>query len=421
MMLKRSISSLLDQVLLSALNFGIAFALIQGISKSEYGLYVQLWLFGLLATSIADALLGNAFNILNNRPVEERPNHLLLNSFRLSLGIAAVAALLGAAFSLWLTQEWASWTDRLGLLCVYVCYLLVLVTREFKRVCFYLTERWQRALIMDAVFACSAVSGLAAFWWAGWLSVTTVFVALTVASGLAFLHAPKFDEDRAPLAIKHITDLAHKTWALSGWALPGTVVGWAINNVYLFLLSEMLGSAATAEANASKLAIMPLALTLVAWYQIFRADIARLAQSGDDVAYKRFVRKSFVWMYVPLLAYLPAFTLVYPWIEPLLTKRGYTHMDTLIMWWFVSAAVAPLKFFGTSLLVGFEAFKPLFKLSVLSLVVQSLGVLLAGNFFGLLYVVPALIVADLLEAALMWGLLLPRAMRAKVVAASQPG
>ena len=63
----------------------------------------------------------------------------------------------------------------------------------------------------------------------------------------------------------------------------------------------------------------------------------------------------------------------------------------------------------------------MFKLNVLSLVVQSIGVLLAGNFFGLLYIVPALIVADLLEAALMWGLLLPRAMRAKVVAAPQAG
>ena len=97
--LKRSLSSLLDQVLLSALNFGIAFLLIQGIGKAEYGLYVQLWLFGLLATSIVDALLGNAFNSLNNRPGEERPPDLLRDSFLLALLIAGITSVLGFSLS----------------------------------------------------------------------------------------------------------------------------------------------------------------------------------------------------------------------------------------------------------------------------------------------------------------------------------
>ena len=61
-----------------------------------------------------------------------------------------------------------------------------------------------------------------------------------------------------------------------------------------------------------------------------------------------------------------------------------------------------------SMLVGFEAFKPLFKLSVLSLVVQSVGVLAAARWAGLPYVLLALIVADAVEAAIMWFRLMPR-------------
>jgi len=406
--LKRSVGSLVDQVLLSALNFGIAFALIQGISKAEYGLYVQLWLFGLLATAVADALLGNSFNILNNRSPSERPQHLLTNSYRLSLLIALAAALLGSGLSLWLTQDWTSWADRLLLSAVYAVYLLVLVSREFKRVCFYLTERWQSALMMDAIFATCSVALLGLLWVMNWLNVTLVLVALTAASAVAALLTPSLVTENVPAQRTALFKLAETSWSISSWALPGAMLGWCVNNVYLFVLSQLLGSTATAEANASKLAIMPLALTLVAWYQVSRADISRLAQSSDSTLYTPFIKRATLLMYAPVAIYTPLFILVYPWLEPLLVSRGYTHMDMLIALWFVSAALAPLKVLGTSMLVGFEAFKPLFKLSIASLLTQMVSVVIVASYFGLSYVPLALIAADLLEIAVMWFHLLPR-------------
>lgn len=412
--LKRSISSLIDQVLLSALNFGIAFALIQGISKTEYGLYVQMWLFGLLATSIVDALLGNSFNILNNRPEGERPPHLLRDSVHLTFAVGLAAGVLGFALSFWWTQDWVGWTERIELACVYAVYMFVLVGREFKRVCLYLTERWQTALWVDATFAGCAVILLGLLWWQGMLSVMSVFVALATASAIAWSVTPALAQDGHQVQAAALWSLARRSWAVSSWALPGTIVGWSINNIYLFVLGEFMGPASTAEANASKLAIMPLALTVVAWHQVSRADIARLAQSGESSVFKPFIRKAALLLYAPVLVYVPVFVLAYPWIEPHLVQRGYLQMDTLIALWFVSALLAPVKVLGTSLLVGFEAFKPLFKLSVLSLVLQSVGVLLAAIWMGLPYVLLALIVADVVEAAIMWLRLMPRYVAQRV-------
>lgn len=405
--------SLIDQVLLSALNFGIAFALIQGISKADYGLYVQLWLFGLLATTLNDALLGNAFNILNTRPPSERPAHLQTDAYRLSLLVALVTAVLGGVVSVWLTPDWASWYDRMMLAAVYAAYLLTLVSREFKRVCFYLTERWQSALLMDAVFAACAVVMLAVLWWQHWLNVTLVMVALTLASVVAALVTPSLLTPHQAFDRTALLGLAKTSWLLSSWALPGALVGWCVNNVYLFMLSQLLGSTATAEANASKLAIMPLALTLTAWYQVSRADISRLAQSSDATLHKPFIKKAFWLMYAPMALYIPLFVLIYPWLDPLLLSRGYTHMDTLIALWFVYAALSPLKFMGTAMLIGFEAFKPLFQLSVASLATQVVCVLVVGTWLGLPYVPLALIAADVLEIAVMWLYLLPRSTAAQ--------
>lgn len=406
--LKRSLSSLLDQVLLSALNFGIAFLLIQGIGKAEYGLYVQLWLFGLLATSIVDALLGNAFNSLNNRPGEERPPDLLRDSFLLALLIAGITSVLGFSLSFWWTRDWPDGLARFELAGAYAAYLFVLVGREFKRVCLYLTERWQTALWVDTVFAGLSVTLLVGLWWQHALNVMTVFIALGTASAAAWWLTPALVQAASPAQLAKLFSLAKRSWAVSSWALPGTVVGWSINNIYLFILGEFMGAASTAEANASKLAIMPLALTLVAWYQISRADISRLAQGGDASAFRPFVKKAALLMYAPIVLYVPVFVLMFPWLEPHLIQRGYLQMDTLIALWFVSALLAPVKFLGMSMLVGFEAFKPLFKLSVLSLVVQSVGVLAAARWAGLPYVLLALIVADAVEAAIMWFRLMPR-------------
>ena len=407
-MLKRSVGSLVDQVLLSALNFGIAFALIQGISKAEYGLYVQLSLFGLLATSIADALLGNAFNILNNRATGERPEHLLVNSYRLSWGIAAVSAVLGSGLSVWLTADWSSWADRLTLALVYGVYLLVVVSREFKRVCFYLTDRWQQALLMDATYAGCAVLLLGGMWWLHWLNVIHVFMALTVASALAAMVTHRLHEASTPVQWTALRHLAQKSWSVSSWALPGVIVGWSINNAYLFVLSSLLGASATAEVNASKLAIMPLALSLIAWHQVSRADISRLAQTGGRAEYQAFVRKAALLMYAPMVLYIPLFVLIYPWIEPVLASKGYSHMAALLILWFVSAALAPCKFLGNAMLVGFEAFKPLFHLNLVSLATQTVGVYVMARFFDLPMVLLALIAADLIEIAVMWFVLLPR-------------
>ncbi len=407
-MLKRSISSLLDQVLLSALNFGIAFALIQGIPKAEYGLYVQLSLYGLLVTTMMDAYLGNSFNILNNRPPDQRPADLLGNTIRISYAISALAALTGIIMVLWLTRDWSDALHRTYVILVYTVYLVLVVNREFKRACCYLTERWKQAFLMNAIFASCSVIFLSVLWWSGKLSVVSVFVALAVSSGLATVITPTLTELKPLHSIRSTLELAKKSWLVSNWALPGSVLGWSINNAYLFILSVLSGPGATAEVNATKLAIMPLALTLIAWYQVSRADISRLVQLGTSTSYTHYVRKSFLLMYAPVPVYLLVLYLVYPWMEPVLLKKDYTHSEFLLILWGFSAFITPLKFLGTSLLVGFEAFKVLFKLSLLSLVVQIAGVFFFVQFFDFTYVIVALILADLLEIVIMWFVFIPR-------------
>lgn len=406
--LKRSVGSLVDQVILSALNFGIAFALIQGISKTEYGMYVQLILFGLLATSLVDALIGNSFNILNSRPDTASRDQLLAKAMRLSGFSALVFSAVGGCYAFWLEHDGSLSADQLLLVAAFIGYTVVLVQREFKRVCLYLTDRWQQALALDALYAALVVCLTGAAWWAGQLTLTRVFVVLGVSSALAAAMTPSLVHKRTVVLLPDAMGLLKQCWAISAWALPGVVVGWAINNAYLFVLNLVLGAAATAELNASKLAVMPLMLSLIAWYQVSRSDIARLAQADVKTGFKPFLIKSAILMYVPVLLYVPLFYLVFPWLEPVLAAKGYTHMGTLVTFWFVLFLLNPIKYLGTSMLVGFEAFKSLLKLNLVSLTVQTVGVYYLATHHELPTVLFALMAADLIEGAVMWGYLLPR-------------
>lgn len=407
-MLKRSVGSLVDQVILSALNFGIAFALIQGISKTEYGMYVQLTLFGLLATSLVDALIGNAFNSLNSRSDTGSHDHLLAKALRLSGFSALVFSVVGGLYAFWLEHDGSLSVDQLLLVAAFIGYTMVLVRREFKRVCLYLTDRWQQALALDALYAGFVVCLLGMAWWIGQLTLTRVFVVLAVSSALAAAMTPSLVHKRNVVSLPDVMGLLKQCWAISAWALPGVAVGWAINNAYLFVLNLVLGAAATAELNASKLAVMPLMLSLVAWYQVSRSDIARLAHAETKTGFNPFVIKSALLMYAPVLLYVPLFYLVFPWIEPVVVAKGYAHMGPLVTFWFVLFLLNPIKYLGTSLLVGFEAFKPLLKLNLVSLTVQTVGVYYLATHQALPTVLFALMAADLIEGVVMWGYLLPR-------------
>lgn len=407
-MLKRSVGSLVDQVILSALNFGIAFALIQGISKTEYGMYVQLTLFGLLVTSLVDALIGNSFNSLNSRSDTASRDQLLARALRLSSFSALVFSALGGCYAFWLLHDDSLSLDQLLLVAAFIGHTVVLVQREFKRVCLYLTDRWQQALVLDALYAALVVCLMGAAWWAGQLTLTRVFVVLGVSSALAAAMTPSSVHKRHVVLPSDVMALFKQCWAISAWALPGVVVGWGVNNAYLFVLNLVLGAAATAELNASKLAVMPLMLSLIAWYQVSRSDIARLAHAEDKMGFKPFVIKSALLMYVPVLFYVPLFYVAFPWIEPVVVAKGYSHMGTLVTFWFVLFLLNPIKYLGTSILVGFEAFKSLLKLSVVSLTVQTAGVYYLATHHDLPTVLFALMAADLIEGAVMWGYLLPR-------------
>jgi O-antigen/teichoic acid export membrane protein len=204
-------------------------------------------------------------------------------------------------------------------------------------------------------------------------------------------------------------------WGITRWAVPGVLVGWMGNSIYLYLTGAILGLAATAELNAARLLLMPVGLITVAWFQMARADIARLVGDNDRRKLRGFLAKSLALIFTPILGYFGVLALGYDWVVLLLSADKYGGLQGLTVVWAVYFSVYTVKFIAVGLLVGFEAYRPLLLVSVVSLCLQSGLLLWLPAVYGMPAVVWCLVASESLEMAILWGYLLPKSMKKMTV------
>ena len=397
-----------DQALLSALNFGAGIFLIRHVTKDVYGAYVQLFALGVLACAVIDSLVANAVANLSSRTPEADMPRVLANAHRLArlmgVGLAAVAVLAMQWAQPDAVSGWARWAVSL----TFGIYLAALAFRDFKRTLLYLVHRATDVLWLDGLYVALCVVAGAAPYAADRLSISTIFLGMALANAVAVVATRPVVALQATPGWRALDQTLRTCWGIARWALPGIVVGWASTSGYLYVTGSTLGVGATAELNASRLMIMPLILITMAWHQMARADIARLVGQAEWLPIRAFIGKSVLLLYVPAAAYLVVLWGGYPWIKPMVVTAAYQAFDALLFAWLLYFAVYVVKFLGLGLLVGFEAYKPLFKLSVCTLALQMGLLWTLTPHWGMVSAIWVLTLTEVVELLVMWLVLLPR-------------
>lgn len=410
-MIKRSIASVLDQALLSGLNFSIGIYLISTVPKGEYGLYVQLFAVGVLFCGVVDALVANALANLSSRHPPEVMAGKVATAQVIARLLGTLLALLGGGLAFGL-----QWDDPLGhgrgwVALAFVTYVGSLAFRDFKRVLLYLDQRSVDVLRLDGLFVGLALAGGLGLHLMEHVSLVSIFIVLTLANTLALMVSPavtRVAEFRWPDVVAAWSEC----WAITRWALPGLALGWMGNSLYLYVAGFQLGLEATAELNASRLLLMPMTLLTVAWQQMARADVAQLIMRGQRDAFPPFLTKSALVILVPMTLYLGALYFLYGPVAGLISADKYVYFSELLTLWIIYLLVYAIKFVGTVLMVGFGDFLTLLKMNVTSLVLQGLLLLILPPIWGIHSVVICLVASELLEAVVIWGRLLPSRLRA---------
>jgi O-antigen/teichoic acid export membrane protein len=409
--IKRSIASIVDQALLSALNFGIGVYLISYAAKDVYGLYVQLFAVGVLLCGAIDALIGNGVANLSSRVSEQELSEAVADAQVLAraMGLCLGALSFVGAWVL-LAQDGHSgngWATSLS----FAAYIVSLTFRDFKRVSLYLGQRATEVLRLDFSFTVCAVAGGTLLHASGKATVGQVFAVLCAANAIATLTTARVSTITKWPGFGALWTRFKQFWVITRWALPGLGTGWLGNSAYLYIAGFTLGLAATAELNASRLLLMPVTLLSVAWQQMARADVARLVGEGQRQRFVGFLAKSAVVIAAPTALYLLMLYGLFDHIVGFGSLKTYANLTYLLQFWVIYMLMYTVKSVGTSLLVGFEAYKPLLKMSVASLTLQLALLWWLPGRFGVEAVIWCLLASEALELMTVWLLLLPRYLR----------
>jgi len=406
-LLKDSVASVLDQGMLSALNLVLGLMLIRLTTRDSYGLYSQLYVAGILAATLTEALITGPLTTLAPGLGEERRRRFIAHLDRyqrqLSGLFAALAGLITGAVVAYLRLD----THPVALGLAFAAYVWAASLREFSRSVGFVEGRALAVLRMDGWFALAVVAGLGLLAWIGWVNLPAVMLVLALSNLAALsLRAVPGSEDPAGRA-----EAVHAVWQRGKWALPGAVLAWLTNYSYLYLSAIWLGVGASADLNASRLLLMPVALLVLAWSRVARPHAVRLMRDRQMQSLTRFILASVVAMEVITVVYSGLLWLTLPWLEAHVLGAKYADLEPFIVAWGVYFAIYSARWIGTSLLTSGDRYRMLMMSALLCLVVMVLAASYALPRWGAWGAVAALALVELIDVMLVWLVLLPRARR----------
>ncbi len=402
---------MVDQVLLSGLNFGIGIALIRYASKETYGLYSQLFAAGVLSTTLLDALIGSALTTLSaRRSVDERVT-LVARTLRIQWAASGLLAVMaGVGIGVLSTTVGLS-ENPLSLALAFAAFIFALGCREYCRTALFIESRPDIVAKLDAIFVAMTVLGSALLLLVDHVTVTEIMCLLAAANGIvAVLYSTDLVNTEGSSATwrHYVTDF-QLLWSLSRWALIGSIAGWLVNNSYLYVAGGFLGVAALADLNAARLLLIPISILGVAWSRVARPTLGQMIAATEWDSIRGFLLKSTLAMEGFTVVYVVVLWLAFPWLSSHVLGEKYQHISHLLLLWGIYFAVNSARNVGTTLLTSFGAFKALFWQGLASLPVLLVACWVLMPRFGVMGALGAMITVEAWELLVNWVYLLPKA------------
>ena len=410
----KSIASIVDQALLSGLNFLIGLALMRLASKQTYGIYSQLFGVGLLVTSLLGALIGSALITLAVRLPAAEQFRMIARSFRLQLAAALLCAV-GCGLGVYLLAVGVEFGENPFVLTLaFAAYIFTLSCREFCRTSFFIASQAEHVVLLDLAFVLFTAAGAGLLYLLHLVTVTDVFWLTAMSNGLSALARSRVLWAGADSGNESYRRDMGRLWVVSRWALVGAAVGWGLNNGYLYFAGGLLGPAELADLNAARLLLIPIAIVMMGWTRVAEPRIGQMIHMGQWKRVWRFLMLSTVAAELMVFIYFSLLMLAFPWLSAHVLGPKYSHVAGLMALWCCYFAISSARSIGSTMLAIFGAFQATFWQGLSMVPVMALICVLAIPNFGVAGVVGSMIVVEALLLAMNWLVLMPRAREGRL-------
>jgi O-antigen/teichoic acid export membrane protein len=342
--------AVLDQALLSGVNFLVAFLLIKTVSQEQYGYYSIAFAISLFLISIQNAVVTTPLAVLLAAKKDEEkrryPASLYWGQCLALVPALIIGLMITAALHIVGTSPLKVWI--IGALCLGAVGILV---REFLRAYYFAIESPVIVFLLDSCYVLIFLALIGGSIVLSHTSVPYVFLFMGIAGVLASVF---FSRQRWKFHLADIRANYAENWKIGKWSLAGIFVTHLQSYCTLYLTGTLLGSSAAGNVAASRLPLSPLSLFQTGWGKI---AIPRGSRLREDGVLRRFIREQAVFtgiIGVSIAAYVAVLLASKDFLSRILFNRGYeTALDFIVFW----GAITIVNFAVTNASIGLQVMK----------------------------------------------------------------
>jgi O-antigen/teichoic acid export membrane protein len=374
--------TVVDQAMLSAVNFIVGLLLIRHTTDLDYGSYVLVQTGVALLVSLQGAWLGGPVSVLAPKKDAATRRAMVgvayFHQRRLGLQLLALCAVLtvvlaalggagGVGPAIFAAGALASWAA---------------IERDYLRSVLLIYQRPQVMLLVDVAYVAVLVGGVALALIAPVEVATFAVLANAAAAALAsFLMRRSVARDPG-WNLHHDAGLWREMRPLSTWAVVGVVVYWSFSQGYNYLLAAMLDVQAVAAVAATRLLLMPVNLLTTGVKGLLIPTVAGwLRESGLHVVMRRLYLFGFG-LFVLAGIYCLVLWLLRDWVTGTLLHKDIPQRDALMLLWTGIYLMSLVRDVWQTALMVLERFRLLAQFVALNAVVSLVLIVVCTHYYA---------------------------------------
>jgi len=394
----------IDQAVLSATNFLVAFILIKTVPKNQYGYYSIVFAISLFLVSIQNALVTTPLAVLLAAKTAERKPGYIAALYWGQLLVVIPAAVLGlfvtGVFYLYLPDTIEVWTMGAFWLAA-----LGVLLREFTRAFYFAQESPLTVLKLDSIYTFIYIGLIVAAFAFFEISVPLVLVFMG-ASGLLSTLLCAYRGWSFDWAAVRETYKEH--WTFGRWSLLGILVTHIQSYCNLYLIGTLFSSAAAGTFSASRLPMTPLALLQTGWGKIAIPRGSRMRETGQ---LRQFIKEQIlvsVIIGIAILAYIALLLMSAGILKKFLFNKGYESSLDFIVFWGVINIVSYAGLNASCGLQVLKEFSVIAKVNTATMIVTLASTYVLIRQYGIIGGLTSSLLGETLLALALWWCLLRR-------------
>lgn len=287
--LRKIITAILSQGILSVSNFVIGILMAKYASKSEYGMYVVLFSFiGILGGYQGGLINAPLMALVNTKKEEEKRIYVSSLSAGKNFLFVPVLFLISSAMILYgFVNHVQGYYIKEGIVVFLVAFLYL--SKEFFRTLHYVLMDTNAIFRIDLANVVPVFAGMALLIHLDAVSSLTGLLVLGFGYFAAYLLSRRGDLYYAPVTGASIKIALKENWDHGKWVLLGVSSSLVQDRGYLYIVTALLGLGTLAEISAARLFMMPIGLLAFSSARIAVAKGSKMVSLKENKEYQEFI------------------------------------------------------------------------------------------------------------------------------------